>query len=355
MAHEVETMAYAVARVPPPWWNGMDGKLGNPVSNDMSVEDMLIAAGLNTTNVSEPLYVQLEDGSFKCLDHYNKDNSHYRAVMRKEDGYVHSIMTEDYNIVQNYQLMEFLREYVIQSGMTLETAGALKHGSLVWVMAGINAGFELPGNDLNQTKVLISTSHDGSQETMGQFTNISVVCANTLRMAQGGKKGRSFSIKHSAIITSELIENAKKQMGLAKEQAEKLAETALAMSQVTMDNQQTYEYVAQLVQPNLLTKVVSESEGVLAQILAEESKRLDAKDFTKVGKSILLDITMGPGADLESRKDRLWGVLNGVTHYVDHTAGRNRDSALTSAWFGQGAELKAKAYDLAVATLEARR
>ncbi len=238
--------------------------------------------------------------------------------------------------------------------MTLETAGGLKHGSLVWVMAGINTGFELPGNDLNQTKVLISTSHDGTQETMGQFTNISVVCANTLRMAQGGKRGRSFTIKHSAKITTELIENAKVQMGLAVERTEKLAELALEMSKVVMDSQDVYTYVAKLAQPDLLGRPVGEGEGVLAAMIAEQ-KQLDSKEFTKVGKSILLDIYTGPGSQTVSRKDTLWGALNGVTHYVDHTAGRQRDSALTSAWFGQGAELKQRAFDLAVTTLEARR
>ncbi len=106
MAHEIETMAYAVSRVGVPWHG-----LGNPVHNGMTVEEMLQAAGLDWENKSEPLFIRNSDGSFTCLDDTNADNTAYRAIMRTSDGYIHSIMTDDYHIAQNATLMEFLKEY----------------------------------------------------------------------------------------------------------------------------------------------------------------------------------------------------------------------------------------------------
>ena len=82
--------------------------------------------------------------------------------------------------------------------------------------------------------------------------------------------------------------------------------------------------------------------------------QIDSKDFTKVGRDILLSIAHGAGSQLESSKDTVWGLLNGVTAYVDHSAGRNRDSALTSAWYGAGAKLKDTAYQLATELVASR-
>ncbi len=343
MAHMVETMAYNKVQKP---WHG----LGNPVNAGMSVEEMLQAAGLDWDNTSQELYV-MRNGIAVPLDGLNADNTKYRAIIRESDGYIHNIMTADYNIVQNRVVMAFLREFVEKSGMTLETAGALRHGSLIWVLAKIEASFTLPGNDFNQTYVLLTNSHDGSQEFNGQFTSVRVVCANTVRLAQSSKRGRSFSLKHSAKLDDKAISAAKVEMGLAIEATEKYAELAERMVATKVSNDDTLAYVRALVpdkedKKSLLSSVVENSENILTRIVEEQST---VSDFSRKGKDLLLAIQNGPGSDLESSRDTVWGLLNGATYYVDHVAGRERDTALNSAWFGQGAKLKETAHNLAVA------
>ncbi len=141
--------------------------------------------------------------------------------------------------------MEFLREFVEAGGMTLETAGALRHGSIIWALAKIDkAKFTLPGNDQNQTYFNISTSHDGSQETTGFFSNIRVVCANTHRMAHAGKKGRTFSHKHATVFDDAARQSAKLQVGLAVEATEKYAEFAYKLAETKVNSGDTLQYVA---------------------------------------------------------------------------------------------------------------
>ena len=47
----------------------------------------------------------------------------------------------------------------------------------------------------------------------------------------------------------------------------------------------------------------------------------------------------------------VWGLVNGVTHMVDHVQGRTLDSRLNSAMFGTGSLLKNKAWDKAESTI----
>jgi len=55
------------------------------------------------------------------------------------------------------------------------------------------------------------------------------------------------------------------------------------------------------------------------------------------------------GADLSSANGTAWGLVNAVTQFVDHERrARSQDYRLDSAWFGQGAAIKGKAYQEAL-------
>ncbi len=57
----------------------------------------------------------------------------------------------------------------------------------------------------------------------------------------------------------------------------------------------------------------------------------------------------GMGAELASSAGTAWGLLNSVTEFIDHRRrSRGDDSRRDSAWFGQGAALKQKAWDEAL-------
>ncbi|MEJ1959752.1 MAG: DUF932 domain-containing protein [Nitrosomonadales bacterium] len=58
----------------------------------------------------------------------------------------------------------------------------------------------------------------------------------------------------------------------------------------------------------------------------------------------------GKGSELASAKGTVWGLLNGVTEYVDtHRRAKSQDNRLDSAWFGQGAQIKQRALEQAIA------
>ncbi len=337
MAHEVERMVYKGAA---PWHNTNAAK----ITPGMSLDDMLIAAGLNQTQESLIPYF-LIDGKYLSPEEMNPDNKAWRGIVRQSDRYIHNMMSAEYKPIQDRVVVDFLRKFVEEGNMEMETLGSLRHGSIIWVLAKIPAKFSLVGSDRSDTYLLLVSSHDGSMEFMGWFTSIRVVCMNTMRMALSNKRGRSFSIGHSTELTADVIKSAKQQIGLAVEATEKYGEIAEKMAATHVTTRDRMEYVAKLVQPSLLAQVTENTTSLLNTIV---EKQIGQKDFDRKGRDILLSIAEGPGADMESSRDTVWGLLNGVTNFVDHVSGRSRDTALTSAWFGAGEKLKADAFELAV-------
>jgi len=60
----------------------------------------------------------------------------------------------------------------------------------------------------------------------------------------------------------------------------------------------------------------------------------------------------GRGALMASSRGTAWGVLNSVTEYVDHhRRSRSNDHRRDAAWFGQGAQVKQRAWDEVVKLL----
>lgn len=366
--HELEVidgvarMAYVEATIGTPWHG-----LGVPVDASISREEMLVKAGLDHEIQKRRLYVRTSEIAGSGL--YNIPKQF--AIMRKDDNQYYGVVSDRYQVVQNKEVMDFFTDYVDAGGMTLATAGSLKNGGVVWVMARIGKDFTLPGGDRVEGNMLLANSHDGTMQYQGMFTSTDVVCYNTLSIALNAnleieKNGanKMFKMKHSKKMTTEVMQDAKVKMGLAVTRFDRLKEWSHSLSEKKVkDEQHVLQYIAELVHPELLEQVVEltaadrdialATGGSLLDTMIEQHpylapKTLTTDDFNRAGKAILGCIMDSPGQELAARKGTWWGVLNGVTRYVDHEAGRGRDTALQSAWFGQGNQLKQQAAQLAV-------
>jgi phage/plasmid-like protein (TIGR03299 family) len=87
--------------------------------------------------------------------------------------------------LQNDQAFQFFDPFVSSGLVTLETAGSLREGKRVWILARIaeNSDVGIVGDDIVRKYLLLSNSHDGTTAVRVGFTPIRVVCANTLAMA----------------------------------------------------------------------------------------------------------------------------------------------------------------------------
>lgn len=347
MAHMVETMAYTGA-VP---WHG----LGSVVDPNATLDQWLAQAGLGWT-VSKRLVRMKQNRNSDVLIPIPG----YNAIVRDTDDMVYQVASSRYKPIQNGQMVDFFRRYCDEGAMKLETLGALKNGAIIWGLASIDKQFTLGLKDTNKAYILLVNSHDGSHAFEVKFTGVRVVCWNTLSMTFGEQS--TFRRKHTQKVSG-LFADAHAAVDGAigffegyKQLAEELAGVKLAHSGNT-----ARRIVAEIANPEANDNIVvpSGDKGILnisnstqrvASIMYKDSERLDDEQLGRLGNSLMLALTEQPGAELETSKDTLWGMLNAVTYHVDHCAAtrgdHKQDNRLASAWFGSGAALKQRAVDV---------
>ena len=352
MAHMIENNMIAYKGATP--WHG----LGIAVDANMTGAEMLKTAKMDWKVQRRALAMRDATGKSLVTDTL----SNFRAIVREDTNQVFQVATDRYFPVQNAAVVEFFREFCEAGHATMETVGGLKGGAIVWALARLNGATDTAigkgGVDKMRGYILLATSHDGSIVTIGQATDVRVVCWNTLSAAIGDKSAQ-FRMKHSTKFTDARRAEAQRIMGMASEQIVANHETIAQLAKVKIDDKGRTEFVTRLLGgEGLLDQVLNDTtqdhaaigKGLLGGMLddAESNGKATAEtDLGRLGKAILAAMIDSPGSDLVTAKDTLWGAVNGVTYHVDHARGRSQDTRLNAAWFGQGDRLKRDAMKIA--------
>lgn len=335
-------------------WHG----LGVQVPENATGDEMLIAAKLNWHVQRRMLAMRGADATTLLTDPL-KD---FRAIVRQDTDEVFQIATERYHPLQNQEIVDFFRHYCDAGHARMETVGAIDGGRKIWALAKLNGGGSsdatIGGVEQSKGYLLMATSHDGSLRTIGKATNVYVVCWNTLSAAIGDKATPEFKMKHSRKWTPQVAEEARRTMGMAVEQIQRTNEIAETLSRVSIDARGQVEFIKTLLPEdgkanktsNAMDAAALDGYTSLDSIgLSTVANRFgEPEDLGRLGKAILDAMLNSPGSDLSSRKNTLWGAVNGVTYHVDHERGRSDDTRLAAAWFGQGDQLKSNAVKVAV-------
>lgn len=314
MAHLVESMAYVNATP----WHG----LGNQLSPNRPLKTWLAEAGMNwDIRETEVLYsVSGNDGL------HLKSHMEAKVLFRSDTNAALSVVSPRYKVVQPAEVLEFYRDLVSAGGFELETAGVLKGGRKLWALARTGQETLLKGGDQVKAYLLLATSCDGTLATTAQFTSVRVVCNNTLQLAVGDRAG-AVKVPHSTTFDPVAV---KRELGLGLSSWDRFMDSIKVLSE-----RKVHKFEAM----NFLVDVL----GAPALPLNEQpnQKALQVVQGLYEGA--------GMGSDLASASGTAWGLVNAVTEFVDHhRRSRTQDSRLDSAWFGQGAGIKARALEAAL-------
>lgn len=329
MAHEIciqdgRASIMYVGEVP---WHGLGTRLDRPATSAEAIK----AANLDW-EVEKKLLIAVGGTVMQPTGKY--------AVVRKDwwgrsDCPIFGIVGEEYTPLQNREAFAFFDSIVGEGEAIYHTAGALGQGERVWILAKLPGFIQVAGTDTTEKYLLLSNSHDGNSAVQIKFTPIRVVCNNTLTLAlrQGPPALRVF---HTKDIRKRL-DQARYTLGLIKRGYEEIEEAFQNMARVEMDKQRLHKYFHQVFpEPN--------REDQDAAHEAESHRKWAAYFFEK-----------GRGNDRPGVQGTLWAAYNGITEYVDHCRKRKSpqsdDRRLNSIWFGEGAQIKARAFRVAVNNL----
>ena len=338
MAHQIETMAWAGEK---PWH-----RLGVEVDSNLTPWQMQEAAKLDWTVSKRPSYTLDAPEWGEDVGLIQAENTFH--IVRDSDNQVLSHCGRDYIPIQNEQVFEFFKRFTEAGAMTMETAGSLKGGKEIWGLAKISEDFELIGGDEIKGYLLINQPHIVGKSMTIKLTPIRVVCNNTLTFALGQKGTASFRMPHVRAFNEDVMESAREALGLSNEVMSLFKNQAKFLAQKKAKHSDILEFISEVYQPAVLQEFRNEMK------LKEEGKLVGdivpMKDrFNKYPALVVEALERQPGADLKSSKGTWWGALNAVTYVEDHLRESNDEgNNLHSAWFGAGANRKARALDLAV-------
>ena len=147
MAHQVEKM-FSVREVP---WHG----LGSIVNEAPTAQEAIKLAGLDWKVNSNQPYYNVENLGYKRAEGY-------QVLSRSDNNQVLSIMKDSYTPLQNDTAFSFFNPFVDSGLASFETAGSLRKGKVVWILATLNkAPIDIGGGDIVKKNLLLSNSHDG--------------------------------------------------------------------------------------------------------------------------------------------------------------------------------------------------
>ncbi len=311
MAHEIETMAY-FGRLP---WHGLGTALDEADLYDWQSASK--KAGLDWSVDLVPLITA--DTQAKVA---------HRAVRRTSDAKVLGVVGPRYAPLQNKDAFGWFQPFLDAREAALHTAGSLRGGSRIWVLAKLNRDpLVIAQGDEVEKFVLLSHGHDGSLAVRAGFTPIRVVCQNTLSMAHGSDASKLIRVKHTESVLENLA-NIREVMDLANAEFEATAEQYRLLARKSINQADLRKYVKKVF------KVEDDQESsTRLQNIMEEITRL---------------AETGRGNDLPSIRGTYWSAYNGVSEYLTYNRGRSEDNRLNSLWFGDSAATNRHALGVAL-------
>ncbi|MGS0707708.1 DUF932 domain-containing protein [Acinetobacter sp. ANC 3781] len=340
MAHQLEHMAY-IGETP---WHG----LGNQLTQNQPIEIWAQQAGMDwRIESSDVSYMAQNERGQSIIMPYEEQ----RVLYRSDTHAALSVVSQRYQEVQPMEILEFYRDLTEQSGFELETAGVLKGGKKFWALARTGQSTALKGKDVSNGYILLATACDGTLATTAQFTNIRVVCNNTLAIALRGQNSSAGVVKvpHSTKFDADKV---KQQLGISVRQWE---DHMYEMKQLTQRKVTQGEAAAYFdaVFNNTSLSVADQEENII-QFYRNVANPNQAKEKSEpngraMSKAMNMFNGQGRGADLSSAKDTAYGLLCSITEFADHERrAMSTDHRLDSAWFGAGAALKQRGLEQAL-------
>jgi phage/plasmid-like protein (TIGR03299 family) len=252
----------------------------------------------------------------------------HRAVRRTSDGRVLGVVGPRFTVLQNQDAFKWFQPFLDAKEASLHTAGSLRDGARVWVLAKLNRDpLVIAAGDEVEKYLLLSHGHDGSLAVRVGFTPVRVVCANTLALAHGSDASKLIRLKHTKDVLTNLA-NVREIVDAANAEFVATAEQYRLLARHSINQADLRSYVRRVLKVDDQEQISTRTANVIERII----------DLFETGR----------GNDLPSVRGTLWTGYNAVTEWLSYERGRSQQSRLDSLWFGDSACLSRHALQVAL-------
>ena len=312
MAYGID-QAFATAKAP---WAG----IGTELEGAATAEEAIVSAGLDWKVVKKNLYIKRDAIGYKGVEGK-------QALVRADTGDVLGVFSPRYSPLQNINAFNGISEVMQDHGAVFHSAGSLNEGRRIFIYGELPGTLVVNGDELARG-LLLTNSHDGSAAVSMQLMAVRKVCFNTMnsRFRSGG-----FRQVHTGNLDSKM-QQAREFLGIGNRYFEQIRHGVDYMSSTA------------------LTETMK--EFFLRDLFGVELEAADISTRIRNQMDVVGDLFYQGIGNHGTTK---WDMYNALTEYVDHHRGPQGeelvkvDRRLNSAWFGSGAEMKEKAWELLTA------
>lgn len=337
MSANINSIAWVQERGVP--WH----KLGTAVNGLMTSSEAIVAGKLDWNVECRPIYT-IGANSTQVL----VPNKY--ATVRSDTNVPLGVVGKAYVPIQNRDAFNFFDSVIGSYNAKYEVVGSLGQGENVWMLVQLGDVIRIKNtDDVVKRYILLANNHDGSRCFKMFITPIRVVCWNTLSCAMSGSKtdvlgnkNDGINIRHT-VNAAERVQDARQVLGLASQFYDKIADAFQALATKEVSDKWVKDYVNQLIpRPPKARKTSSRIlnvRGNIVDLMDHETNRLSRISGTA------------------------WAAYNAATLYADHFTKTSRESErintarrlvrpsdrrLNNIWFGNAANFKVRALNLAL-------
>lgn len=271
----------------------------------------------------------------------------YKALVRSDNDLILNVCKKNYTPVQNEDAFKWFEPMIADRDVSLSAAVSLNEGRKIAITCAIeNFGGDVVNGDRVESYLLLYNSHDGSSALGVRFTNVRVVCRNTLaaniprdsRLKYDGDmawSNKAIKFRHTKNIGANL-ESVQMAIDVQRRTFQNTLDEYRAMTKVQLDTNKLSEY---------LTKVM-----VSPQERAEGKTIADLRCYDRM----IANFESGVGMDIPGVGGTLWAGLQAVTEWTTHQRGNDGEdldsvrARLNSSFFGDSARVNERAHLVAM-------
>lgn len=319
MSHEFESGFM----VNTPSWHRLENAVLS--ASPRTWEEARTQAGLDWDVYADGVFVGGGQSTGKSWT-YDDVSSEWQAIRRDDTEDVLSIRPATYQMVTNSQfgsIMESLLGLEKEEELVFEALMSLYGGRQVVALTKFEEPLRLPWDESETYAYLaFSSRHDGQGGIRGIPTNVRVVCANTLSLAESMGKDSSFSIRHTTTWEDRVAEIGD-QLRMARQGSKRWVEGMEALARFRVQEKEVDTF---------LRKLFPISDEMTGRMI--DSRQLWRTQVRRVyEESETTNSVRGNG----------YGLLMATTEWADHVREARTDDSAVSRQLLTKSEPKAKA------------